>query len=387
MSTVDRPLYLDHHATTPLAPEVLEAMMPYLTDEFGNAASRHHVYGQRVHDAVEAARAQVAQLINCQPDEIIFTSGATESNNIAIRGCMLANREKGNHFITVATEHKAVLEVGDQVAADGNDVTVLSVDSGGRLCLSELEAALRPTTVLVSVMYANNEIGVIQDIPKIGRLCRKFGVFLHSDAAQAVAKIPVDVQADSIDLLSLSGHKIHGPKGIGALFVRRRKPRVKVKPVMFGGGHERGLRSGSANSPAIVGLGIACVVGQRAIDAGDALAVSRDALWAGIQAAIPGVLLNGTEEHRLPGNLNFRLPDVDGEALIYRLRRVAISSGAACTTSQIEPSHVLRAIGLSETEALRSLRIGLGVPLSPDEIAAVIAEIVDAYSELRELMA
>ena len=388
MPTSERPLYLDHHATTPLAREVLEAMMPYLTDEFGNSSSRHHAYGQRVHDAVESARTEVASVINCQPDEIHFTSGATESNNLAIRGAMLANAGRGNHLVTVATEHKAVLEVAEQLAKEGFEITVLPVDVSGLVDLNALERAIRPTTVLVSIMHANNEIGVIQDIAGIGRLCREHGALFHTDAAQSVGKLPVDVQASSIDLLSLSGHKIFGPKGVGALFARRRKPRVKLAPIMHGGGHERGLRSGTLNSPAIVGLGAACALGGKEIAArAQSVSLSRDQLWTMIQQAIPGVQLNGSSEHRLAGNLNFRLPDVDAEALIYRVRLIALSSGAACTTTKIEPSHVLTAIGLTEREALSSLRIGLGAALSAEELELVVRELSTAYAELRELIA
>lgn len=387
-STDDRPLYLDHHATTPLSPQVLSIMMPFLTDEFGNPSSRHHRYGQRAHEAVETAREQVANAINCDKDEIYFTSGATESNNIALRGCMLANRAKGSHLITAATEHKAVLEVAQQLATEGFDVTVLPVSTDGILSLESVRSALLPTTVMVSVMFANNEIGTIQDVSSIGSLCRSADVFFHTDATQALTKIPIDVQKQSIDLLSLSAHKIGGPKGIGALFVRRRKPRVRVSPLVFGGSHERGLRSGTINCPAVVGLGAACELGGEDMQSRQAsLRSCRDELWARVQKAIPGVVLNGALEPRLAGNLNFRLPEVDAEALIYRLKRIAISSGAACTSTRIDPSHVLTALGLTERQALSSLRIGLGQPLCSEQVELVVEELATAYAELKSFIA
>ena len=378
------PIYLDNHATTPLDPDVLEAMLPYLREDFGNASSRHHIYGQRAHQAVETAREQVAALLGAEPDEIIFTSGATESNNIAIRGTMLANRAKGNHLITVATEHKAVLEPGQQLTQEGFELTVLPVKPDGLLDLKELRASLRPTTVLVSVMHANNEIGVIQPIEEIAKICREAGAHFHTDAAQSAGKLPINLKNTPIDLLSLSGHKMYGPKGIGALYVRRRRPRVKVHALTLGGGHERGIRSGTLNSPAIVGLGAACAKANK-IGAQEQIEIGRlrDELLRGLQEAIPDLQVNGSLEFRLAGNLNVRLPGVDAEALLYQLKNVAASSGSACTSLKIEPSHVLLALGLNHRQASDSIRFGLGRFTLAQEISLASKEVASCALQAR----
>ena len=383
----NRPLYLDYNATTPMAPEVLEAMMPFLTYEFGNAHSRHHVYGTVVHDAVEKARGQVASLINCTPEEIIFTSGATESNNLALIGVMKANERKGKHLITVATEHKAVLEPAEYLREEGFDVTVLPVQRSGLIRLDDLKNAIRPDTILVSVMIANNEIGVLQPVDEIGDVCREAGIYFHSDGAQAVGKIPVDVQKSKIDLLSISGHKFNGPKGIGALFVRRRKPRVKIKPLIRGGGHERGLRSGTLNSPGIVGLGAACRLASETMhEKAEKKRALRNQLWELLQEKIPGVELNGCLEPRLPGNLNIRIPGVSAEALIYRLEGLAVSSGAACSTLEVVPSHVLVGLGLAGGPVDQSLRFSLPEESCLFQLDEIVGSLLNASASVTDLM-
>ncbi|MBI4566343.1 MAG: IscS subfamily cysteine desulfurase [Planctomycetes bacterium] len=376
-------IYLDHHATTPIDPRVLDAMMPYLRDRFGNAASRTHAFGREAHDAVEAARTQVAALIGAQPEEIVFTSGATESDNLAIKGVMDAYRSKGDHVVTVATEHKAVLDPCRALERDGRAmVTYLLVDSDGLLDPDRLRSAITDRTVLVSVMAANNEIGVLQDIAAIGAICRERGVLFHADAAQAAGKIPIDVNAMNVGLASLSAHKMYGPKGIGAVYIRRH-PRVKLVPMMDGGGHEGGLRSGTLNVPAIVGFGRACEIsGQEMADESKRLLALRERLWGGL-SRLDRVRLNGHPTRRLPGNLNVSFEFVESESLIEALPDIAVSSTAACTTATPEPSHVLRAIGLPEPLALGAIRFGLGRFTTEAEIDTVIERITAEVVRLR----
>jgi cysteine desulfurase len=386
---VSRPLqiYLDHHATTPIDPRVLEAMMPYLGERFGNAASREHDPGREAAKAVETAREQVAALIGADEREIVFTSGATESDNLAIKGLVEFHRAKRDHVVTVVTEHPAVLDSCRALErADRAGVFFLKVRADGLIDLDELRSALSDRTLLVSVMFANNEIGVIQDIPAIGALCRERGVFFHSDAAQAAGKVPVDVAAMSIDLLSLSAHKVYGPKGVGALYVRRRNPRVRLAPLLDGGGHEGGLRSGTLNVPGIVGFGAACEIARKEM-AGEAarLGKLRDRLWEGLRSQLDHLTLNGHPERRLPGNLNVSFRFVESESLILALEGIAVSSGAACTTAKVEPSHVLKALGLPEDLARASVRFGLGRTTTEGEIDLVIERVVAAVRRLRRM--
>jgi cysteine desulfurase len=373
-------IYLDHHATTPLDPRVFEAMKPYLLEKFGNAASREHAFGREAADAVAAARAQVAALIGADESEIVFTSGATESDNLAIKGPAV------DLIVTVATEHPAVLDSCASVERAGKTQVVrLKVSSDGLIDLDELKRELRDRT-LVSVMFANNEIGVIQDIPAIGALCKERGAIFHSDAAQAAGKVPIDVRAMDIHLLSISAHKLYGPKGAGALYVRKRNPRVKLTPLIDGGGHEGGLRSGTLNVPAIVGFGAACELAR--VDMKDEamrLKSLRDRLWEGLRGRLDLVTLNGHADRRLPGNLNASFKYVESEGLMTALEGIAVSSGAACTTVKAEPSHVLRAIGLPEDLARASIRFGLGRGTTAAEIDEVIARVASAVRKLREL--
>jgi len=379
------PVYMDYHATTPVDPRVRDALLPFLTDNFGNAASRNHAFGWRAEEAAAEARHQAAELIGARPREIVFTSGATESNNLAIKGVAEKNRDRGRRLITCATEHKAVLDPCAYLAGQGFEVTVLPVDSGGLLDPEAVERAITPRTILVSVMYANNEIGVIQPIRRIGGICRERGVYFHVDAAQAAGKIPVDVEADCIDLLSFTAHKIYGPKGIGALYVRRRGPRVGIAPQIHGGGHERGLRSGTLNVPGIVGFGKACelCMAEREEEARRTAAL-RDRLWEGLRDRIQGVFLNGAQEPRLPNNLNVSFESVDGESLLMGLDDIAVSSGSACTTDRPEPSHVLQAIGVPGRLANASLRFGLGRFSTVEEVDYAIEKVVRVVERLRE---
>ena len=384
-----QPIYLDHHATTPVDARVLEAMLPYFSLRFGNAASRSHRFGWEAEKAVEQARRRVADLAGAEPGEIVFTSGATESVNLALKGAMEAHRKQGDHLITVATEHRAVLDAARRLEAGGWRVTVLDVGSDGLLDLEALRKAIRPETVLVSVMHANNEIGVVQPVDEIGALCRRSGVLFHCDAAQSFGKIPVHVAAGQIDLMSMSAHKMYGPKGVGALYVRRR-PRVALTPQMDGGGHELGLRSGTLNVPGIVGFGEACAIAAREMkDEAAHLRELRDRLLEGIQAALAdsgsGVGVNGSIEHRLPGNLNLSFAGVDAEALLTSLPEIALSTGSACSSATVEPSHVLRAIGLSGQLARASLRFGLGRFNTAAEIDTAAKRIAAAVRKLRGL--
>jgi len=380
------PIYMDHHATTPVDPRVVQALLPFFTDKFGNAASRNHSFGWEAEKAVEQARQQVADLIAAAPRDIIFTSGATESNNLALKGAAEAQAARGNHVVTAATEHKAVLDACRRLEKQGFLVTYLPVERDGRINLRRLEQALTGRTILISVMYANNEIGVLQPIDEIGRLARQRGILFHSDAAQAAGKVPIDVEAAAIDLLSLSGHKMYGPKGIGALYVRRKNPRVQLAAQIDGGGHERGLRSGTLNVPGIVGLGKACqIAAQEMPEESRRLAALRDRLQDGILAGLDQCLVNGSMEHRLPHNLNMSFARVEGEVLLMGLDDVAVSSGAACTSAVPEPSHVLRALGLGEDQAHSSIRFGLGRFNTVEEVDYVIRRVVELVRRLRDL--
>lgn len=380
------PVYLDHNATTPCDPRVVEAMVPYFTQSFGNAASRSHSFGWQAKEAVELAREQVAALIGAEPQEIIFTSGATESDNLAIKGVFEAYASKGNHIITCATEHKAVLDTCRHIEKIGGDVTYLPVNSSGSLDLQQLEAAITAQTVLIAVMYANNETGVLHPVKEISAIARKHGVIFFTDAAQAAGKIPVDVNADGIDLLALTAHKMYGPKGIGALYVRRRNPRVRLAPQMDGGGHERGLRSGTLNVPAIVGFGKACELAKQEMSR-DAAVLSklRDRLEHEL-LKIPEVYVNGDSVQRLPHVTNLSFKDVESEALLTGLNRsIALSSGSACTSALIEPSYVLKAMGLSDELAYSSLRFALGRFTSAEEIDYAIEQVTKTVNYLRKI--
>jgi cysteine desulfurase len=381
---VKLPIYLDYNATTPCDPRVVEAMLPYFTGKFGNAASRSHAFGWEAEAAVELAREQVAGLIGAEPREIIFTSGATEGDNLAIKGVVEAYASRGRHMITVVTEHKAVVDTAQHVERMGGEVTWLSVDGEGLIDLTELEAAIRPETVLIAVMYANNEIGVIQPIREISGLARRHGVLFFSDAAQAVGKIPVDVNADGVDLMTVSGHKLYGPKGVGALYVRRRGPRARVAAQMDGGGHERGMRSGTLNVPAIVGFGRACeLCGAEMEQEGKRLAVLRDRLETGL-LGIGGAVVNGSRAHRLPHTTNMSFEGVDGQALLAGLGKdVALSSGSACTSASMEPSYVLKALGLDDNLAHSSLRLGLGRWTTDEEVDYAVGRIGETAVMLR----
>jgi cysteine desulfurase len=378
------PIYLDNHATTRTDPRVLEVMLPYFSEIFGNAASVSHRFGWEAGEAVDRAREQVAGAIGAEPKEIVFTSGATESNNLAIKGVAQALLRKGNHLVTAATEHKAVLDTVKRLAREGWDLTVVAPDETGRASAEAVEEAITERTVLVSIMAANNEVGTLNPIREIGRLCHERGVLFHTDATQAVGKVPLNVLADEIDLLSLSGHKFYGPKGIGALYVRRRDPQVRLRGQMDGGGHERGLRSGTLAVPLVVGLGTAAelAVRERPEESSRLLGL-REHLHAGIAERVDGIRLNGHPTERLPGNLNLSFAYVDGEALMMAMRDVAVSSGAACTSVNPEPSHVLAAMGLDEDMARASLRFGLGRFTTRDEIDFAIEAVATAVRRLR----
>jgi len=429
------PIYMDNHATTALDPRVLEAMLPYLREDFGNAASRNHAFGWRAEAAVEQARAQVAALIGAQPNEIVFTSGATESDNLALKGVAEFYRSKGDHIITLKTEHKAILDSGkrlermrqerleemkllrlmeltggevkpedvDALAAQykldqdpllqrwnsvvqtGARVTYLDVEKDGRLSLAKLEAAITDKTILVSVMLANNEIGTVQPLAEIGKLCRSRGVLFHSDTVQGVGKVPFDVDSMKIDLASVTAHKIYGPKGIGALYVRR-KPRVRIAPIIDGGGHERGMRSGTLNVAGIVGFGKAAEIARAEMAAESVRILAlRERLRAKLTAELDMVILNGSLEHRLPGNLNVSFAYVEGEALMMAIKDVAVSSGSACTSASLEPSYVLRALGVEEDMAHSSIRFGLGRFNTEAQVDTVARLVVDKVKKLREM--
>jgi cysteine desulfurase len=380
------PIYMDNHATTPVDPRVVEAMLPFFTDRFGNAASRNHSFGWTAEEAVENARAHIARLINASPKEIIFTSGATESDNLAIKGVAEMYREKGNHIITQATEHKAVLDTCKRLEKYGFEVTYLPVEKDGRVNLEDLERAITPKTILITIMYANNEIGTVQPVAEIGRIAKAHNVLFHVDGVQAVGKIPVDVQKDGIHLMSISAHKIYGPKGVGALYVRRKNPRVQVASQIDGGGHERGMRSGTLNVPGIVGLGKACEICQEEMATESVrMAALRDRLKQGIMGKLDEVYINGSLEHRLPNNLNISFAYVEGESLLMGINDVAVSSGSACTSATLEPSYVLKALGVGEDLAHTSIRFGLGRFNTEEEVDYVAHRVVETVSRLREL--
>ncbi len=380
------PIYMDHHATTPVAPEVFEAMRPFFLETFGNAASRTHAFGWAAEAAVEAARAQIAGLIGCKPVEIAFTSGATEADNLALKGVASAYRERGMHLITAQIEHHAVLDSCKRLEKEGFQVTYLPVDRTGLVDPDDVAKALTPKTILVSVMLANNEVGTIQPLAEIGRICKERGILLHSDAVQAIGKIPVNVDTLGVDLMSLTAHKLYGPKGVGALYVRMGKPRVKLIPQMDGGGHEKGRRSGTLNVPGIVGFGKACeLAGRLMADESARLTALRERLWAGITTRLNHVHLNGHPTRRLPGNLNASFGFVDGESLLMSLKEVAVSSGAACTSATMQPSHVLRAMGLNEDLANSSIRFGLGRGNTEEEVDYVGDRVVEQVTRLRAM--
>ena len=382
--TVKTPVYLDYAATTPVDKRVAEKMIPYLTETFGNPASNSHAFGWEAEEAVEKARADIAALINADPKEIVFTSGATESDNLAIKGAANFYKTKGKHLITVKTEHKAVLDTMRELERQGFEVTYLGVQENGLIDLEELKAAIRDDTILISVMWVNNEIGVVQDIPAIGAICRERKIIFHVDAAQACGKVPVDVEAAKIDLLSMSGHKVYGPKGIGALYVRR-KPRVRLEAQMHGGGHERGFRSGTLPTHQIVGMGEAFRIAKEELEQDMAhYRKLRDIFLKGIEG-IEEVYINGDLEHRAPNNLNVSFNFVEGESLIMAVKELAVSSGSACTSASLEPSYVLRALGRNDELAHSSLRITFGRMTTEEEVKFAAELIKSKIGKLREL--
>ncbi len=379
------PVYLDNNATTPMDPRVLEAMLPFFNEKFGNAASRNHSFGWSAEEAVDYAREQVSNLIGSTSKEIIFTSGATEANNLAIKGVYEMYGSQGNHIITVTTEHKAVLDACKKVEKMGGEVTYLSPNEDGLINLQELEAAITDKTILITIMYGNNEIGVVQDIPAISAIAKKNGILFHTDATQAVGKIPVDVQVDGIDLMSFTAHKMYGPKGVGALYVRRKNPRVKVTSQMDGGGHERGMRSGTLNVPGIVGLGKACELCQHEMaDEAVRLSAMRDRLEKEL-LTIEEAYVNGNIVHRLPHVANISFKFVEGEGLMMGTKDIAVSSGSACTSASLEPSYVLKSLGLDDELAHSSLRFGLGRFTTDEEIDFAIEHVKTAVNKLREM--
>ena len=398
---VKLPIYMDHHATTPVDPRVFEAMTPYFTSAFGNAASRSHVFGWEAEAAVDEARRHVAEGMGASPKEIVFTSGATESDNLAVLGAARAYRSKGNHVITGSTEHHAVLDSCHELEREGFEVTYLAPDRTGRIEAGQVAAAIRGETVLVSLMLANNEIGTIHPLAEIGAVCRERGVVFHTDAVQGFGKIPFDVESMSVDLASFTAHKMYGPKGIGALYVRARKPRVRLQPLFHGGGHERGMRSGTLNVPGIVGFGKAVEISLAERDEeARRLRLLRQRLFEGIVAELSGVSVNGPplpglaadgslpageDERRLPGNLNLSFEGVEGEALLMGLKDVAVSSGSACTSASLQPSHVLKAIGVPDDLAHASIRFGLGRPNTREEVDFTIGAVAAAVRRLRDL--
>ena len=380
------PVYMDYHATTPMDPRVFDAMKPYFVDVFGNAASRNHSFGWEAEEAVEKARKQIADLIGASSKEIVFTSGATESNNLALKGVAEMYAEKGNHIITAATEHKAVLDTCKRLEKTGIRVTYLPVQTNGLVDLEQLRGAITDKTILISIMYANNEIGVIQPVAEIGKIAKERGVLFHTDAVQAVGKTPVNVLKDNIDILSLTGHKIYGPKGVGALYVRRKGPRVQLTAQMDGGGHERGMRSGTLNVPGIVGLGAACALCQAEMpEESKRMAFLRDKLRNKLESELDEVYINGTMEHRLPNNLNISFAYVEGESLLMGINDIAVSSGSACTSATLEPSYVLKALGAGDELAHSSIRFGLGRFNTEDEVDYVARKVIDVVTKLRQL--
>jgi len=380
------PIYMDYHATTPVDPRVLEAMMPYFSEKFGNAASRNHPFGWEAEEAVEAARKQVADLIGANAKEVIFTSGATESNNLAIKGVAEMYREKGNHVITCVTEHKAVIDTCKKLEKQGLRVTYLPVQKDGRIDLDELRASITDKTILITIMTANNEIGVIQPIAEIGAIAKEKGILFHTDGVQAVGKVPFDVTSLKVDLVSISGHKIYGPKGVGALYVRRRNPRVLLAEQISGGGHERGMRSGTLNVPGIVGLGKAAQLCQQDMEKDTArLRNLRDRLNEQLHKNLDEIYINGSWKHRLPHNLNISFAYVEGESLLMGINDVAVSSGSACTSASLEPSYVLKALGAGDDLAHSSIRFGLGRWTTDEEVDYVVDKLTKVVRRLREM--
>jgi cysteine desulfurase len=381
------PIFMDYHSTTPVDPRVLEEMLPYFTQHFGNAASRNHAFGWHAEEAVDVARERIAKLIGASSEkEIVITSGATESNNLAIKGVADFYREKGRHIITTVIEHKAVLDTCKRLETEGFEVTYLPVEHDGRIDLNKLEAAFRPDTILVSVMFANNEIGTVQPLAEIGRMCRARGVLLHTDAVQGIGKVPFRVDEMCADLVSITAHKMYGPKGVGALYVRRSKPRVRIVSQMDGGGHERGMRSGTLNVPGIVGFGKAAqILTEEGVAESARILAQRERLRLAITSKLEEVYLNGSLEHRLPGNLNLSFAFVEGEGLMMAIKDVAVSSGSACTSASLEPSYVLRALGVGEELAHSSIRFGLGRFTTDEEVDYVAELVVRKVEKLREL--
>ena len=384
---IKTPVYMDNHATTPVDPRVLETLLPYFTEKFGNAASRSHAFGWESEAAVDAAREQVARLIHAaSPREIVFTSGATESDNLAIKGVAKAYGEKGNHIITCVTEHKAVLDSCKVLEKHGFEVTYLPVSGDGMIDLAQLRQAISEKTILISLMAANNEIGVIHPMREIGRIAKEQGILFHSDATQAVGKIPIDVREMGIDLLSLTAHKMYGPKGAGALYVRAGNPGVKLTPAIHGGGHERGMRSGTLNVPGIAGLGMACAIAQKEMAAeSERLLALRERLRNGILTALDEVYINGHATERLPGNMNMSFAYVEGESLLMALKEIAVSTGSACTSASLEPSYVLRAMGISDELAHTSSRFGLGRFNTEEEVDFTVRRVVEEVQRLRAI--
>lgn len=380
-----KPIYLDYQATTPCDSRVVAAMLPYFTEEFGNPHSRSHSYGWKAEEAVEMARTQVARILNADPREVIFTSGATESNNLALKGVAYFYKNQKSHIVTCATEHKCVLDSCRHLEQEGFRVTYLPVQPNGIIDLNQLRDVITDQTVLVSIMAVNNEIGVIQPLQEIGKICREKGVFFHTDAAQAIGKIPIDVEGMNIDLLSLSSHKLYGPKGVGALYVRR-KPRVRLSALINGGGQERGMRSGTLSPPLCVGLGKACEIAQAEMASEyKRIRALRDRFYKTLTTQLEEVYLNGDFEHRIPGNLNISFSHVEGEGLMMGIKEIAVSSGSACTSASLEPSYVLRALGVEEEMAHTSLRIGFGRFTTEEEIDIAAYKIIQEVKRLREM--
>jgi cysteine desulfurase len=384
--SVKLPIYLDYHATTPVDPRVVDAMLPYFTDKFGNAASRNHPFGWEAEEAVEKARKQVADLIGANAKEIVFTSGATESDNLAIKGAAEMYREKGNHIITCVTEHKAVIDTCKRLEKEGFRVTYLAVQKDGRINLDDLRAAITDKTILITIMAANNEIGVLQPVAEIGAIAKEKGILFHTDAVQAVGKVPFNVNELKVDMASMSAHKMYGPKGVGALFVRRRNPRVLLAPLIDGGGHERGMRSGTLNVPGIVGFGKAAELCKQEMETDTKrLSALRDRLNARLHKGLDEIYINGSTEHRLPHNLNISFAYVEGESLLMGINDVAVSSGSACTSASLEPSYVLKALGAGDDLAHSSIRFGLGRWTTEDEVDYVADKLTTVVTRLREM--
>lgn len=380
------PIYMDNNSTTRVDPRVVEAMLPFFTDDYGNAASRSHPYGWKAEAAVDEARERIADLIGATEKEIIFTSGATESNNLALKGVAAMYKKKGNHVITVPTEHKCVLDTCKRLEREGCQITYLDVDKDGRVTAEQVRNAITDKTILVSVMFANNEIGTIQPIAEIGKVCKEKGVLFHTDAVQAVGKVPVDVEAMGIDLLSLTAHKLYGPKGIGALYVRKKNPRVRLEPIIDGGGHERGMRSGTLPVPLIVGFGEACAIAKKEMpEESKRTFALRERLRKGIMDQLPETYLNGHPTERLPGNANISFAYVEGEGMMMGIKDVAVSSGSACTSASLEPSYVLRSLGVGDELAHSSIRFGIGRFNTQEEVDYVVDLVVREVKRLREM--